>query len=76
MILVGLIFLGLGFLLKPNKKELTQAYAGGEDPEFDLGGLYYADEKLEKRMTLGANLAAILLLVGLVSLPIALEVFK
>ena len=76
LIMVGLIFLGLGFLLKPNKKELTQAYAGGEDPEFDLGGLYYADEKLEKRMTLGANLAAILLLVGLVSLPIALEVFK
>ncbi|MGD0817120.1 MAG: proton-conducting transporter membrane subunit [Methanomassiliicoccales archaeon] len=76
LIVVGLIFLGLGFLFRPNRKDLAQAYTGGEDPEFDLGGLYYADEKLEMRMTLGSNVVAILILIALVALPIALEVFK
>ena len=75
LIVFGLIFLGLGFLLKPNRKDLSQAYAGGEEPVFDLGGLYYADEKLEKKMTLGTNVVAALLLIALVSLPAVLEVF-
>ncbi len=76
LIVVGLIFLGLGFILRPDRKDLSQAYAGGEDPVFELGGLYYADERMEKRMTLGTNLVAALLLVALVSLPLALEVFR
>jgi len=76
LIVVGLIFLGLGFLLRPDPKELTQAYAGGEDPDFDLGGLYYVGEALERKMTLGTNTVAILLLAGLVSLPFVLEVLK
>ena len=76
LIVVGLVFMGLGFLLRPNKKELTQAYAGGEDPEFELSGLYYADEKLERKMTLGTNLIAVLLLISLLTIPIALEVWK
>jgi ech hydrogenase subunit A len=76
LIVVGLIFLGLGFVLRPNRKDLSQAYAGGEDPVFDLGGLYYADERLEKKMTLGTNVTAWLLLIVLVSIPLALEVLK
>ena len=76
LIVVGLIFLGLGFILRPDRKDLSQAYAGGEDPVFELGGLYYADERMEKRMTLGTNVVAALLLVALVSLPLALEVFR
>ena len=69
-------FLGLGFILRPNRPELTQAYTGGEDPVFDLSGLYYADEKPERKMTLGTNVVAALLLIALISLPVALEVFK
>jgi ech hydrogenase subunit A len=76
LVVMGLIFLGLGFVLKPSRQHLSQAYAGGEDPVFDLGGLYYVDEKLERKMTSGTNLTAVLLLVALVLLPFALEVFK
>ena len=76
LIVIGLIFLGLGFLLKPKREELSQAYAGGEDPIFELSGLYYADEPLQKKMTLGTNVVATLLLVGLLVIPIALEVLK
>ncbi len=76
LIVVGLIFLGLGFLLRPDRKDLSQAYAGGEDPVFELGGLYYADEGTERLMTRATNVTAVLLLIALISLPLALEVFK
>ena len=76
LIVVGLVFLGLGFVLRPNRKELTQAYSGGEDPEFELSGMYYADEKLERKMTIGTNVVAVLLLIGLLTLPIALKMLK
>ena len=45
-------------------------------PVFDLGGLYYADERLERKMILGTNVVAALLLIALISLPVALEVLK
>jgi ech hydrogenase subunit A len=76
LIVIGLVFMGLGFLVRPNRRELTQAYAGGEDPVFELSGMYYADEKLERNMTLGTNVVATLLLISLLTLPIALEVLK
>jgi ech hydrogenase subunit A len=76
LIVFGLIFLGAGFLMRPRRNDLSQAYAGGEDPVFELGGLYYADERLEGNMTKGTNVVAILLLLAFVALPFALEVLK
>ncbi len=74
LLIVGILFLGFGFLLKLDKKELAQAYACGEDPEFDLGGFYYLNEKIEARWNMIILVLATVLLVMLLAIPMALEV--
>jgi ech hydrogenase subunit A len=76
LLIIGVLFLGFGFLLKLDKKELTQAYAGGEDPVFDLGGFYYLDEKVEGHWNKIILALASVLLAVLLLMPVALEVFS
>ncbi len=76
LLIVGILFLGFGFLFKLGRKELTQAYACGEDPEFDLGGFYYLNEKIEAYWNRIILVLATVLLAVLLAMPMALEVIR
>ncbi|MEM0342721.1 MAG: NADH-quinone oxidoreductase subunit L [Thermoplasmata archaeon] len=72
--IVVAVFLLSAFLTRPREDELSTPYTGGEEYKFEIGGFYILDDLSKARFNVLLNLATTLLLVIIVSVPIAMEV--
>ncbi len=74
LLLVALIFIGLGFLVRPAKKQISTPYACGEDFHFESRSNYYLGEGTVSRAIRVAEGAGVLLVIALLLTPLVLEV--
>lgn len=76
LLLTGIIFVGLAFIVRPEKEEVSKPYASGEDfeQEFETRGYYFATEASVERGIRISEGAGILLVAVLVAVPLLLEV--
>lgn len=74
LLLAALVFLGLGFLLRPRAEEVSVPYACGEVYEGEIVGEYYLGERWVKLSTTVSEGVGVLLVAVLVTVPLLLEV--
>jgi ech hydrogenase subunit A len=74
LLFVALIFIGLAFLVRPSKEEVSTAYAGGEDFQFESRSNYYLAERNVTRVVSVAEGAGVVLIIVLLLVPFILEV--
>lgn len=74
LLFVALIFVGLAFLVRPSKEEVSTPYACGEDFQFESRNNYYLSEGTVKRAIAVAEGAGVLLILAILLVPVILEV--
>jgi ech hydrogenase subunit A len=74
LLFVAIIFLGLAFLIRPAKEEVSTPYACGENFEFESRSNYYLSESTVKKAISMAEGAGIVLILALLATPLLLEV--
>jgi len=76
LLLTGIIFLGLAFIVRPGKEEISKPYASGEEfeQEFETRGIYFTTEATVAQGIKLSEGAGILLVAALIAVPLLLEV--
>ncbi len=74
LLFVALIFIGLGFLVRPSKEEMSTPYACGEDFHFESRSNYYLGERTVVQVVNVAEGAGVFLVIVLLLTPFLLEV--
>jgi ech hydrogenase subunit A len=75
LLFAALIFVGLAFLVRPSKEEVSTPYAGGEDFQFDESrSNYYLSEGTVKQAIAVSEGVGILLVLLILVVPALLEV--